>query len=216
MHPQVFQINEARAWSAVLVSIASMSACLYLISVAPWYLLPFAWALAGTAFTGVSAAAGPRVRAARTRAAPAPHALPGGSRSPPTPPAQFFVVGHDCGHRSFSSNKLLEDIVGTLMFMPLIFPFEPWRIKHNQHHAFTNKLVDDTAWHPVMESEVAKWSPTQQQLYKVRSALGSRAAGGRELARTCAPGRPRLGTSCLWPGSLRSCCCCCSHQQLAG
>lgn len=77
------------------------------------------------------------------------------------------MVGHDCGHRSFSSNKLLEDIVGTLMFMPLIFPFEPWRIKHNQHHAFTNKLVDDTAWHPVMESEIAKWSPTQKTLYQV-------------------------------------------------
>lgn len=80
---------------------------------------------------------------------------------------QFFVVGHDCGHRSFSSNKLLEDIVGTLMFMPLIYPFEPWRIKHNQHHAFTNKLVDDTAWHPVMESEIEKWSPMQKNLYQV-------------------------------------------------
>jgi hypothetical protein len=52
---------------------------------------------------------------------------------------QFFVIGHDCGHRSFSENKLLEDIVGTLAFMPLIYPFEPWRIKHNQHHAQTNK-----------------------------------------------------------------------------
>lgn len=56
----------------------------------------------------------------------------------------FFVVGHDCGHRSFHRNKLVEDIVGTLMFAPLIYPFEPWRIKHNQHHAFTNKLVVDT------------------------------------------------------------------------
>lgn len=52
---------------------------------------------------------------------------------------QLFVVGHDCGHRSFSKNKLVEDIVGTLMFMPLIYPFEPWRIKHNHHHAHTNK-----------------------------------------------------------------------------
>ena len=51
------------------------------------------------------------------------------------------MVGHDCGHRSFSKNKLLEDIVGTIMFMPLIYPFEPWRIKHNHHHAHTNKCV---------------------------------------------------------------------------
>jgi omega-6 fatty acid desaturase (delta-12 desaturase) len=53
--------------------------------------------------------------------------------------SQFFVIGHDCGHRSFSENKLLEDVVGTLAFMPLVYPFEPWRIKHNQHHAQTNK-----------------------------------------------------------------------------
>ncbi len=52
---------------------------------------------------------------------------------------QWFVVGHDCGHRAFSKNQLVEDIVGTLAFMPLIYPFEPWRIKHNHHHAHTNK-----------------------------------------------------------------------------
>ncbi|KAI3814671.1 hypothetical protein L1987_14315 [Smallanthus sonchifolius] len=28
----------------------------------------------------------------------------------------FFVIGHDCAHKSFSKNKLLEDIVGTLAF----------------------------------------------------------------------------------------------------
>ncbi len=60
---------------------------------------------------------------------------------------QFFVVGHDAGHRSFSKNKLLEDIVGTVMFAPLIYPFEPWRIKHNHHHAHTNKCVSARLCH---------------------------------------------------------------------
>lgn len=72
MPSDVFELNPLRAWGAVVTSIVSMAAALYLISISPWYLLPFAWALAGTAFTG------------------------------------FFVVGHDCGHRSFSKNKLLE------------------------------------------------------------------------------------------------------------
>jgi len=130
MPKEVFELDHGKAWRAVLTSIASMSACLYLISISPWYLLPFAWALAGTAFTG------------------------------------FFVVGHDAGHRSFHKNNLIEDIVGTLMFMPLIFPFEPWRIKHNHHHAHTNKLVEDTAWHPVRESEMDKWSPTAAAAFK--------------------------------------------------
>jgi fatty acid desaturase len=51
---------------------------------------------------------------------------------------KFFVIGHDCAHKSFSRNKLVEDIVGTLAFMPLIYPYEPWRFKHDRHHAKTN------------------------------------------------------------------------------
>lgn len=51
---------------------------------------------------------------------------------------QFFVIGHDCAHKSFSKNKLLEDIVGTIAFLPLIYPYEPWRFKHDRHHAKTN------------------------------------------------------------------------------
>uniref|UniRef100_A0A7C9CIB8 Fatty acid desaturase domain-containing protein n=1 Tax=Opuntia streptacantha TaxID=393608 RepID=A0A7C9CIB8_OPUST len=71
----------------------------------------------------------------------------------------FFVIGHDCAHRSFARNKLLEDIVGTLAFMPLIYPYEPWRFKHDQHHAKTNMLHEDTAWHPVWKEDIEA-SPT--------------------------------------------------------
>ena len=55
-----------------------------------------------------------------------------------SPSFQFFVVGHDCAHKTFSKNKLVEDIVGTIMMAPLIYPYEPWRIKHDKHHAKTN------------------------------------------------------------------------------
>ena len=128
--PSVFDINPVRAWGAVLTTVLSVSLSVYLISIAPTYLLPLAWAFAGTAWTGM------------------------------------FVIGHDAGHRSFSHNKLLEDIVGTLMFMPLIYPFEPWRIKHNHHHAHTNKLVEDTAWHPVPKAEAAAWTGVKGAAYK--------------------------------------------------
>ncbi|KAG2443292.1 hypothetical protein HYH02_009362 [Chlamydomonas schloesseri] len=131
MPQEVFQKDHGKAWRACLTSIAACAACWYLISISPWYLLPAAWALAGTAFTG------------------------------------FFVIGHDCGHRSFHENNLVEDIVGHLFFAPLIYPFEPWRIKHNHHHAHTNKLVEDTAWHPVTEEDMKKWDPTSAMLYKI-------------------------------------------------
>jgi hypothetical protein len=51
---QVFEINPLKAWSAIAITLSSVAASLYLISVSPWYLLPFAWFIAGTAFTGVS------------------------------------------------------------------------------------------------------------------------------------------------------------------
>ncbi len=57
MAVQVFELNPWRAWGAVITSILSFALAEYLISVSPWYLLPFAWAFAGTAFTGVSSCA---------------------------------------------------------------------------------------------------------------------------------------------------------------
>merc|ERR1712078_688530 len=66
----------------------------------------------------------------------------------------FFVLAHDCGHRSFHTSKTVEDVIGTLLMAPLIYPFEAWRFKHAQHHAKTNMLVEDTAWHPVVVEEM--------------------------------------------------------------
>ena len=60
----------------------------------------------------------------------------------------FFVIGHDCGHRSFANRRWVNDLVGHLAFLPLIYPFHSWRILHNHHHAHTNKLEEDNAWHP--------------------------------------------------------------------
>jgi len=62
----------------------------------------------------------------------------------------LFVIGHDCGHRSFFKSLFWNDVVGTLTFAPLLYPFHAWRIQHNVHHNNTNKLHADTAWHPVM------------------------------------------------------------------
>ena len=53
---QVFQINPVRAWGAVATTVVSVALSIYLISISPTYLLPLAWAFAGTAWTGVSQA----------------------------------------------------------------------------------------------------------------------------------------------------------------
>lgn len=51
--PQVFELNMWKAWGAVAIAVASFSLSLYIISICPAPLLPFAWAFAGTAMTGV-------------------------------------------------------------------------------------------------------------------------------------------------------------------
>lgn len=60
----------------------------------------------------------------------------------------FFVIAHDCGHRSFAKRRWVNDLVGHLFMLPLIYPFHSWRILHNYHHTHTNKLDEDNAWEP--------------------------------------------------------------------
>ncbi|MEB3337706.1 MAG: fatty acid desaturase [Leptolyngbyaceae bacterium] len=60
----------------------------------------------------------------------------------------FFVIAHDCGHRSFAKRRWVNDWVGHIFLLPLIYPFHSWRILHNLHHAHTNKLEIDNAWQP--------------------------------------------------------------------
>ena len=38
-----------------------------------------------------------------------------------------FVIGHDCAHRSFSNSRKVNDIVGHLFMLTLIYPFHGWR-----------------------------------------------------------------------------------------
>ncbi len=60
----------------------------------------------------------------------------------------FFVIGHDCGHRAFANRRWVNDLVGHLFMLPLIYPFHSWRLLHNHHHLHTNKLEEDNAWQP--------------------------------------------------------------------
>lgn len=60
----------------------------------------------------------------------------------------WFVIGHDCGHRSFAQRRWVNDWVGHVMMLPLIYPFHCWRILHDYHHLHTNKMDVDNAWCP--------------------------------------------------------------------
>lgn len=77
----------------------------------------------------------------------------------------FFVIGHDCGHRSFVNRKWVNNLVGHLAFLPLAYPFHAWRILHNHHHKHTNKLEIDNAWDPWTVEAFADAPVALQQFY---------------------------------------------------
>ena len=78
----------------------------------------------------------------------------------------LFVVGHDCGHRSFAKQRWVNDWVGHVMMMPLIYPFHSWRILHDHHHVHTNKLGVDNAWDPWTFETFTSAPPVMKRFYK--------------------------------------------------
>ena len=78
----------------------------------------------------------------------------------------LFVIGHDCGHRSFSNRLWVNDLVGHLVFLPVIYPYHAWRILHNHHHKHTNQLDLDNTWNPSRLEEYNEFTPTMRWWYR--------------------------------------------------
>jgi omega-6 fatty acid desaturase (delta-12 desaturase) len=58
----------------------------------------------------------------------------------------FFLVGHECGHGSFSRFARVNKIVGTLCMAPIFNGFRTWTLTHNHHHQFTQIRGEDVDW----------------------------------------------------------------------
>ncbi len=51
----------------------------------------------------------------------------------------LFIVGHDAGHNSFTRNRLVNQIVGRIAFLPSAHAFSLWDLSHNRtHHRYNN------------------------------------------------------------------------------
>eukprot|EP00878_Enallax_costatus_P000968 GHUV01001100.1.p1 GENE.GHUV01001100.1~~GHUV01001100.1.p1 ORF type:complete len:437 (+),score=65.97 GHUV01001100.1:166-1311(+) len=65
----------------------------------------------------------------------------------------IFVLGHDCGHGSFSDNKTLNDLMGHLLHSFILVPYHGWRLSHKKHHGNHGHIDNDESWHPLTESQ---------------------------------------------------------------
>jgi bifunctional Delta-12/omega-3 fatty acid desaturase len=60
----------------------------------------------------------------------------------------IWILAHECGHGSFSSYPLVNDIVGWLLHSSLLVPYFSWKITHARHHRYTGHMEKDTAFVP--------------------------------------------------------------------
>ncbi|KAF5446713.1 hypothetical protein F2P56_032317 [Juglans regia] len=63
----------------------------------------------------------------------------------------IFVLGHDCGHGSFSNSTLLNSFMGHLLHSAILVPYNGWRISHRTHHQNHGNVENDESWVPLTE-----------------------------------------------------------------
>ncbi|KAK1426847.1 hypothetical protein QVD17_15527 [Tagetes erecta] len=80
----------------------------------------------------------------------------------------IFVLGHDCGHGSFSDNPNLNSIVGHMLHSAILVPYHGWRISHRTHHQNHGHVENDESWVPLTEKTYETLdAPTKMLRFKV-------------------------------------------------
>jgi omega-3 fatty acid desaturase (delta-15 desaturase) len=83
----------------------------------------------------------------------------------------LFVIGHDCGHGSFSKFPIINSICGNICHSVILVPFHPWARSHYFHHRFHNNKEKDKSHPWVTEEEFKEEFPLPIQ-YILPSFLG--------------------------------------------
>ncbi|KAK8447113.1 hypothetical protein SEVIR_8G002200v4 [Setaria viridis] len=76
----------------------------------------------------------------------------------------LFVLGHDCGHGSFSDSATLNSAVGHLLHSFILVPYHGWRISHRTHHQNHGHIHRDESWHPMTEKLYRQLEPRTKKL----------------------------------------------------
>ncbi|KAL3819855.1 hypothetical protein ACJIZ3_005760 [Penstemon smallii] len=64
-----------------------------------------------------------------------------------------WVIGHECGHHTFSNYQWLDDTVGLTIHSALLSPYFSWKFSHRRHHSNTSSLERDEVHVPKLKSQ---------------------------------------------------------------
>eukprot|EP01133_Synstelium_polycarpum_P015956 gene15956-18970_t len=59
-----------------------------------------------------------------------------------------WVIGHECGHQSFSDHKIVNNGMGMFLHTLLLVPFHSWKYSHSKHHKGTGSMERDEVFVP--------------------------------------------------------------------
>ncbi len=79
----------------------------------------------------------------------------------------MFGLGHDGGHRLLARNPLLNDILGQLAMVPVLWSLEIWRQDHQIHHRYTNLYPEDKAFRPLTLEQYEDLPRFSKLLYRL-------------------------------------------------
>jgi acyl-lipid omega-6 desaturase (Delta-12 desaturase) len=86
--------------------------------------------------------------------------------------ALLAIVGHDAAHNSFLPNRFLNELIGTIAFLPALHAFSLWEHHHNRvHHRYTAQIGLDNAYSPMTVEQYRAASPWRQRYYRFQRSL---------------------------------------------
>jgi fatty acid desaturase len=87
----------------------------------------------------------------------------------------MWVTAHECGHKAFSDNKTLQDVVGYVFHSVLLVPYFSWQRSHALHHANTNHIEDGETHVPPVKGGI------EQAAYKSMKSAFTGGIFGRRV-----------------------------------
>jgi omega-6 fatty acid desaturase (delta-12 desaturase) len=86
--------------------------------------------------------------------------------------ANLAIIGHDAVHRSFTSSRWLNRLIGTLAFLPALHPYGRWEHHHNRvHHRYTAQIGIDNAYSPMTVDQYRAASGVRRVYYRFMRSL---------------------------------------------